>query len=239
MHSIRSLLRRPQARISLGIAAVAVVAVLVVYGVYVYGGSSGPSTHAAIPAATLTPTTNETVYTLDSSSSQASFTINEVLFGKPNVVVGKTTAVAGEVLVNTTNPSQSRLSQIQVDLSTLVTDSDMRNRALQGRIFETGTPANQYATFSATSLEGMPSTVAVGQTVSFKVLGTLTIHQVSRPATFVVTMSSPVAGTLRGQAQTTVRYQDFNLAIPNVPSVTNVSDNVTLALTFSARAAKS
>lgn len=33
-----------------------------------------------------------------------------------------------------------------------------------------------------------------------------------------------------------MRYEDFNLAIPNVPSVTGVSDNVTLALIFTAKA---
>jgi hypothetical protein len=41
---------------------------------------------------------------------------------------------------------------------------------------------------------------------------------------------------LKGQAQTTVKYADFGLAIPNVPMVASVGDTVTLALSFTAHA---
>ncbi len=123
-----------------------------------------------------------------------------------------------------------------VTTATLVTDNDLRNRTLQGRILETGDTANKYATFTATSLKGMPSTVAVGQTIHFQVLGNLTIHGVTRSATFDVTLTAQSATALKGQATTTVRYKDFNITIPPVPSVSDVAETTTLALTFTAQA---
>lgn len=55
--------------------------------------------------------------------------------------------------------------------------------------------------------------------------------------TFDVTLTVTNATELTGTARTTVRYEDFNLAIPDVPFVSNVSDNVTLALSFMATSA--
>lgn len=42
------------------------------------------------------------------------------------------------------------------------------------------------------------------------------------------------ATTLTGLAQATVRYADFGVAIPDVPSVTGVGDTVKLTLSFTA-----
>jgi polyisoprenoid-binding protein YceI len=239
MRTGQKLLERRGARIAVGIGALgalAVVAVAVGLGIYIFGGRGAASTHGTITTATLVPNTNETAFTIVPSSSQASFTIHEQHFGQPNDVVGTTNQVSGEILVNTQDPAQSRLGQIRVDLSTLVTDNDLRNQALQGRILETGDASNQYATFTATSLKGMPSTVAVGQTIHFQVIGNLAIHGVTHSATFDVTLTTQSATSLTGQATTTVRYKDFNIAIPPVPSVSDVADTTTLALTFTAQA---
>jgi polyisoprenoid-binding protein YceI len=236
---MRTTRSRPPGRVILGaaaIAAIAVIAAVVAAGVYIFGGGSSPTAHANITTATIVPTAGETVFTIDSSASEATFTTHEVLFGQPNTVVGKTNAVTGEVLVNTQDPSKSRLGQIQVDLTTLVTDNDLRNNTIQHRILETSQPGNQYATFTATSVTGIPSTVAVGQTVQFSVAGNLTIHGVTRTATFAVTLTPKTSTQIAGTAQTTVRYADFGIAIPNVPSVGSVSNTVQLALTFTANA---
>jgi polyisoprenoid-binding protein YceI len=125
---------------------------------------------------------------------------------------------------------------IRVDLTGMATDNDMRNRTLQSRIFETSDPANQYATFTPTAIAGLPASVSVGQTFSFTIAGNLTIHQVTRPETFDVQVTAVSDTALKGQAQTTVKYADFGLAIPNVPMVASVGDTVTLALSFTAHA---
>lgn len=229
--SVRQVLQRPRTRIGLGIGVVVIVGV-VVLAVYVFGGgrtSSGPLT-----TATLAPTKDGTIFTIDPSASEATFTIDEVLFGSPNTVVGKTSKVSGQIRIDKSDPSKSQVGQVRVDLSALATDNDFRNRTLQSRILETGQPSNQFATFTPTSLSGMPSTVAVGQQIAFQITGDLTIHAVTRRATFDVRVTATSEHQLRGQAQTTVKYADFGISIPSVPSVTGVSESVTLALTFTA-----
>lgn len=239
MRDMRNLWRRPGGRLALGVAVVALAAVVVglgALGVYVFGGN-GPSSHAPVSAATLVPTKDETAFTIVPSASEATFTIDEVLFGRQNTVVGKTSSVAGEILVNAQHPSQSRVGQIRVDVSTLLTDSQQRNHTLQSRILETDNAANQYATFTTTAIKGMPASVTAGQTLHFQLVGELTVHQVTKSETFDATLTAKSASELTGTARTTVRYKDFNLSIPDVPFVSNVSDSVTLALTFTATTA--
>ncbi|HEX8032316.1 MAG TPA: YceI family protein [Ktedonobacterales bacterium] len=232
---MRQLLMRPWARIGVGVAVILVVAVAV-GAFYLFGGSGKSSAGDSASASTFAPSKDATILTIDPSSSQATFTIDEVLFGKPNTVVGKTNSLTGQIQVNLKDPSQSQVGQIRVDLSTLATDNDLRNRTLQSRILETAQQGNQYAVFVPKSLKGLPSTISLGQPVSFQITGDLTIHQVTRSVTFDAKVTLTSSTTLTGQAQTTVSYKDFNLAIPNVPSVTGVSDTVQLALTFTAKA---
>lgn len=233
---MRQLLTRPAGRIGAGIAVVLVV-IFAAGAFYLFGGNGNANGNgAASSAPTLAPSKDATILTIDPLSSQATFTIDEVLFGKPNTVVGKTNSVTGQIKVNLKDPSQSQVGEIRVDLSTLATDNNLRNRTLQSRILETDQQANQYAIFVPRSIKGLPTTITLGQPISFQITGDLTIHQVTRSVTFDAKVTLTSSTTLTGQAQTTVSYKDFNLAIPDVPSVTGVSDNVQLALTFTAKA---
>lgn len=223
--------------ISVAAIAVALIAGAIVASIYVFGaGGKTTSAKSTVTVPTLEPTGGNTLFTLDGSLSKATFTINEVLFGKPNTVVGETSQVAGQILVNLQDPSKSQFGEIKIDVSTLVTDNDLRNRTLRGRILETDIPANQYATFVARSISGLPSGIAVGQKVSFKITGDLTVHQVTKSETFDAQVTLASAKQLTGQVETTLKYSDFNIAVPDVPSVTGLGDTVKLALTFTANA---
>lgn len=233
-------LKRPRA-IAIGLAAIAavVIVVAIVASIYIFGAGGGAKTGAAsgtVTVPTLAPTDGATLFTIDSSSSKATFTIDEVLFGNPNTVVGETDKVAGQILINVLDPSKSQVGEIKIDVSTLVTDNDLRNRTLQGRILETDTAANQYATFVAKSITGLPESIAVGQQVSFKITGDLTIHQVTKTVTFDATVNVVSDKQITGTASTSVKYSDFGISVPDVPSVTGLGDTVKLALDFTANA---
>ncbi len=235
---MRETLKRPRA-IAVGLAAIAavVIVVAIVASIYIFGaGGKTGAASGTVTVPTLAPTDGATLFTIDSSSSKATFTIDEVLFGNPNTVVGETNKVAGQILVNALDPSKSQVGEIKIDVSTLVTDNDLRNRTLQGRILETDTPANQYATFVAKSITGLPESIAVGQQVSFKITGDLTIHQVTKTVTFDATVNVVSDKQITGTASTTVKYSDFGISVPDVPSVTGLGDTVKLALDFTADA---
>ena len=239
---MKRVVRSRRGRIGLAVSGIVVIGVMAAASYYLFGlggGAGAKATKATTAAPTLAATKDGVVFTIDPSASDATFTIDEILFGRPNTVVGKTNQVAGQILINTTDPAKSQIGQIRVDVSTLVTDNDFRNRALQNRILETSDPANQFAVFVAKTLTGLPTTTAgraFGDSVTFQATGSLTVHQVTRTVTFAITVTVESATLIKGHAQTTVRYQDFNLTMPSVPSVTGVSDNVTLALDFTAKA---
>lgn len=236
---MRETLKRPRA-VVVGLAAIAaaVIVVAIVASIYIFGagGAKTGATSGTVTVPTLAPTDGATLFTIDSSSSKATFTINEVLFGNPNTVVGETDKVAGQILVNAQDPSTSQVGEIKIDVSTLVTDNDLRNRTLQGRILQTDTAANQYATFVAKSITGLPESIAVGQQVSFKITGDLTTHQVTKTVTFDATVKVVSDKQITGTASTTVKYSDFGISVPDVPSVTGLGDTVKLALDFTANA---
>ncbi|HEY7094519.1 MAG TPA: YceI family protein, partial [Ktedonobacterales bacterium] len=135
---MKQLLDRPEGKVLLGAVVVALIAIFA--GVfYVFGGNGARSPNTgAVTAPTLAPTGSGTIFTIDSSNSEASFTIDEVHNGQPTTVVGKTSQVAGQIQVDKSDPSKSQVGQIKVDLTGLKTDDFLRNNAIQGRILETG-----------------------------------------------------------------------------------------------------
>jgi polyisoprenoid-binding protein YceI len=94
-----------------------------------------------------------------------------------------------------------------VDARSLATDDAARNRALGNRILDSN--SYEYITFTPGKLSGLPSSVPADQPFSFEASGDLTIKGVSRPATFVVTLTPAADGSLSGSATSTVAYRDW------------------------------
>lgn len=229
---MRKTLERPLARAGLIAGAVVVIA-LAALAAYLFRPSVTAPTTGSGGQPTLTAT-NGTVYTIDSSSSQATFTIGEILFGKPNTVIGKTSNVSGQIAVDRQDPSKSQVGTIRVNLTTLVSDNDLRNRAIQNYILETAAQGNQYATFTTRSITGLPASITLGQPISLQLTGDLNVHGQTRTVTFPAQVTLTDDSTLVGQAETTIKYADYGITIPNVPSVTGVDDAVKLAISFTA-----
>lgn len=135
--------------------------------------SAEATTAAAAPAAS----SGSVVLQIVQDESEARFQIDEVLNSEPKTVVGTTNQVAGEIAAEPSDPTKSRVGIIQVNARTLSTDSSMRNRTIANRILNT----NQYEfiTFTPSSIMGLPSSGAVGQSYSFQVTGSLTIREAS------------------------------------------------------------
>jgi len=183
---------------------------------------------AAEPAASSAAT-----FTIVSDESEARFIIDEVLSGQPKTVVGTTSDVTGSLTVDYANPAGASMGDITVDLSTLVTDNNFRNRAIQDAILQSGQAQFQFATFTPTSFSGLPDSVTIGEPVTFQITGNMTLHGVTKELTFDATVT-PVSETrLEGSASTSILYQDFDVNILRLPpQVASVEDSVILEIDF-------
>lgn len=171
-------------------------------------------------------------FQIDPAQSSVRFILDEVLRGQPTTVVGEGSGISGDVTVDVANPSATAIGPITIDARSLETDNGMRNQAIGRFILQHNQDDFQYITFTPTAIDGLPESAAVGEEMSFAVTGDLTIRTVTQPVTFDVTVVPESETILRGSGQTQVLRSDFDLQIPNVPSVANVTDEVQLEIDF-------
>lgn len=201
-----------------------------------------PKTEVPVPTTETTPeatievasaTSERVLFRINQDESEVRFNIYEELNGSPVTVVGTTNQVAGDVVVDFANPNTSQVGEIVIDLRSLATDNRFRNDAIRGRILQSSQDAYQFGRFVPTDISGLPtSPVAVGDVITFTITGDLTLVETTKPVTFEMTLTVESETRLVGSGVAQVLYPDFNLRIPSVPSVANVSDEVNLFIDF-------
>jgi polyisoprenoid-binding protein YceI len=164
------------------------------------------------------------------------FKVDEILYGNPSTVVGESASsgvVEGSISLDYANPAAVTLSPVRVDLISLATDNNFRNRSLHDLILQTGDETNRYAQFNATGFSGLPDSVLIGQTYAFQITGDLTLHGVTKTVTFEAQVT-PISDTqLKGAATLTVKYEDFGIQILRLPQqVAAVYKDVILEIEF-------
>lgn len=192
-------------------------------------GGSATSQNAGIPAQA-----GATTFQIVPEESEARYSMTEVLLGTTRPVVGATNQVRGEIAVNPADPAAAAVSVIEIDAGSIATDNERRNTAVRRFILQT----EEYPQilFRPTAVENMPAAVAVGDTIDFQLTGELQIRDMTNAVSFDVTVNVVSATELSGTAHTVVHRSDYDLTIPNVPSVTDVSEEIELAFDFVARA---
>jgi polyisoprenoid-binding protein YceI len=170
------------------------------------------------------------------TGTEARFAIDEILMGQDKRVVGVTALVEGQITVDPANPGSAQISPIRIDARDLTTDSSRRNSAIQRFVLQSNQDAYRYITFTPTTIEGLPATVAIGEPFQFTVTGDLTIRDVTLTQTFPMTVTANTENELVGSGATTIMLDDYQLSIPSVPSVAWVDDKVTLEIAFTATA---
>lgn len=196
-----------------------------------------PLAEATAPtAAPVTATEGQTLYEIASEQSGATFTLDEVLRGEPKTVVGTSTAyLAGYIALDPKNPASSTVGTITLNARTFVTDDNNRNNMIRRAILKTEDDANEFITFKPTSIKELPADFGNEDEYWMDMAGDLTIAGVTKPETFRTMVKIATDGTLTAHASSTVTRADFNLVIPNIPFVANVTDNVNLALDIVAK----
>lgn len=192
------------------------------------------SSSAAYPAPEAATGAGLQVYEISQADSQVRFELDEDLRGQRITVTGVTDQVAGEIAVDLADLASTQVGVIQINARTLATDNSFRNRAIQNQILDTGN--YEFITFSPTSVEGLPDSVAIGEEVEFVLAGDLTIRDITESAQFFVTATAVSEDQLVGTAVASVFREDYDLQIPSVPNVANVEEEVELYIDFVANA---
>ena len=221
------------------VSVVALIAVVATGAfLYVTRDIAAPSQSVQAGAQELTPSTNsdgQVVFRISQDESKAAFSVSEVLNGSNNLVVGTTNQVAGDILVNLSNPSAAQVGEIRINARTFATDNSRRDNMVARFVLRSEDNANEFITFQPTSTSGLPASISVGDTLQFQVTGKLTVAGASNVATFNVTAALTSQDQLTGHATATISRSDFSLTIPQVPSVASVEEKLTLTLDFVAK----
>jgi polyisoprenoid-binding protein YceI len=217
---------------------VLIATVLVIVGMaYIWfsGGSGQASGETTAPALVPQSGDTRTLFHFTPAESEVRFIVGETLLGSPKTVVGSTNEVAGELLVDFETPANSQMGTIRVNVRTLRTDNEFRNRALRGQILQADQADFEFAEFTPTGLLGLPEKITMGEPFALQISGNLTVHGVTREVTFDATLTPISESRIEGSAQATVLHQDFGMTIPEAPGVANVSDEVRLEIDFVAQ----
>jgi polyisoprenoid-binding protein YceI len=167
----------------------------------------------------------------------ASYEVDEIFLedNRFNTAVGRTNAVAGEILVNPGEPSASRLGEIVIDISQLKSDSNRRDNAIRRQWLE----SREYprAMLKNAQLVGMPASVRDGVPFAFRITGDMTVHAATRRVTWNATATLQ-GDTLRGKATTQFKMSQFNVDPPNIAGFVKAEDETKLTLEFVATAVR-
>jgi polyisoprenoid-binding protein YceI len=196
-----------------------------------------PATVAPPATATSVPTTNAaaagTTLVIDSSASHASYHAHEQLAGRnlPSEAVGTSSSVSGSIVLQPDGSIDQSQSQIKVDLSSLASDESRRDNFIKGNTLNT----SQFpmATFTPREVQGLPNPLPESGSATFQLIGDLTVHGVTKPATWQVTAQfAPTS--VSGDATTDVNISDFGMTPPKAGPVLSIQDGLTLELAFTA-----
>lgn len=169
---------------------------------------------------------------IDPSRSSVSYSAAETLLTENQRLAqasGRTSEIKGFLTLNRADPARSQLSDFTVDLSTLRSDNGRRDDALRQTWLETA--RYPLAIFTARRLAGFPPNLQEGQAIPFQITGDLTVHQTTRSVTWDVT-ATLTQEMLAGQAVTLIQLADFGLEPPHLAGILQVTDGVTLTVTF-------
>jgi polyisoprenoid-binding protein YceI len=148
-------------------------------------------------------------------------------------VIGSTQQISGQLQLNLDDLSSALGENVfTVQMNTLGTGEDRRDTWIR----ENGPRFNDFpeATFVATAVEGAPATYENGQEVSFKLIGDLTVRDVTQPVTFDVTARLD-GDTLTGTATTRTKMSDFGIEPPNFANTLTVADEFGIEVQFVAK----
>jgi polyisoprenoid-binding protein YceI len=176
-------------------------------------------------------------FTIVPEQTEASYEVQEKFLNRelPNMALGKTNAVTGELQVSLDGKPSGKITKISVDLRTLTSDQSRRDNRIRTQWLESD--KYPFAEFTSTDVQGTPDSYTEGQEVSFKLTGDMKIREVTKPVTFDV-KGKLEGDTITGSATSKILMKDFGFDPPSIAGMLTVNDGVTLTINFTAKEAK-
>lgn len=110
------------------------------------------------------------------------YTIEERFAGQAvSNAVGKTRQIAGDILIDRDDLSQSQVGTIVINIELFESDSGLRDRRIRREYLESK------AVFVPQEIIGIPAEAVEGVPYTFEMVGDLTVKTITQPATWTVT----------------------------------------------------
>jgi len=209
-------------------------------------------TLAAEPVATPTPVadadtvgqqeTGPRTFVIVPGESKASYVVDEEFFADAlskygiqaglTDTIGSTQEIEGELQLNLDDLSAPLgVNRFTVNLATLTSNQPLRDRWIR----QNGPQFNQFpnAEFVATGIEDAPDTYSEGDEVQFKLVGDLTIREITQPVTFDVTAKLE-GDTITGVATAQLLMTDFGIEPPDFANTLSVENEFVVQVEFTA-----
>src|SRR4051812_28244972 len=167
--------------------------------------ADAPTSAAAAPSAAAG---SARTFTIVPEQTEASYQVQEKFLNRdlPNMALGKTNAVTGELQVSLDGKPSGKVTKITVDLRTLTSDQSRRDNRIRTQWLES--EKYPFAEFTSTDAQGIPDSYTEGQEVSFKLTGDMKIREVTKPVTFDV-KGKLEGDTITGSATSKILMKDF------------------------------
>ena len=211
-------------RIAATLAAITVVA----FGAEVAGTSLRYGQIISTPAR---DDTDSVRLVLAPEGNEARYRVRERIarFEFPSDAVGATNDLTGTMVLDETGKVVAAESKFVVDLRTLKSGRDRRDRYLQRRTLET----ELYPTIELvlTELPGLPFPLPESGAFSFELVGDMTLHGVTRQIGWQVTAEAKDGG-FYGTAKTSFTFDAFEMTQPRMAMLLSVADTIRLEYDF-------
>ncbi|MEQ8841179.1 MAG: YceI family protein [Acidimicrobiales bacterium] len=163
------------------------------------------------------------------NGSQVSYAVEERLAGSEGQAVGVTTVVAGDIVINTEDPTQSRIGEVVVNVEMFDSDSNLRDKRLRHDFLESN--HFPFARFETTSIDGLDAEFADGSTYDIALTGDLTVKETTSEETFSGTVTVD-GDQLTADVSAVVLSSTYGVGPINVARLAHTADEVTLSFSL-------
>ncbi|MCI0396701.1 MAG: YceI family protein, partial [Chloroflexi bacterium] len=183
------------------------------------------------PATTTSPpAAGPAVFHIVPADSFVYYGVHETFAGRKfNYAIGVTSSITGQITFDPANPLASQVGPITVNIREFQSDNFLRDERIQQAFLE----SNLYplAIFTPTEIHGLPVSYTPGETVTFEIVGDLTVRETIAPTTFTVSARFE-NGRLVGVATAQVLMTGFGFDPPVVVDLIAANNEVDITFEF-------